>query len=274
MRGYKGLTLIIVTLLVFFLIGCARKNENDKVIATVNDAPILLNELQYKIATISKQDPELKLTTKTIEQELNTIIDKKIMIQEAMKLGISKDKKFLNTIRTFWEQTLIKNLIVQKQNGDWKDYIFVKEEEIQNYYEKLQYRCTFKIIEDRNPIEANSMLKQAKKGEVIEWEKIIGPVSYDDLSTKVLKRAFDLEEGEIKVFHENDYYFIIYMENKETITRPPIKEIYQYIKTSILEDKKRNVMEQWLIGMRNEAMIKINQNILDTFVGSDKTHLN
>jgi len=43
---------------------------------------------------------------------------------------------------------------------------------------------------------------------------------------------------------------------------PPLKEVYNRIKTSLLEQKKQNVMEEWLKEIKRGARIQIDSRIL------------
>lgn len=251
---------------VFSISGCEKESEKGNIIATVNEAPLLLKELQFNVAQRSKRNLDFKITREVIEEELNIMIEKKLMIQEAMKKKLTNDEKFVRTVRSFWEQTLIKNLIDRKKTGEWKDYVFVNEEEIKNYYQKLQYRVTFKLIRAKDQVEADSILKKAQKGEVKNWDEVIGPVKFEEIATHFQEKAFDMSEGEIKAFYANKEHIIISLVKKETVSQPPLQELYQYIKSLILREKSREAMQKWIEDSKSRAKIQVNKETLDNFI--------
>lgn len=256
-----------IVFLVFGLLGCGKKDEKEKIVARVNDAPILLKELQLNVALMSKRDPGFKVTGEVIEEELDAIIDKKLLIQEAMKMGVLEDEKFVRTIRTFWEQTLIKNLMELKKNREWKDYLFVQEEEIKNRYEKLKYRVSFKLNKASDKNKADSILKKALKGEVKKWDEEIGPVNFGELSPGLLRKAFKMAAGEIKVFFDSKDYFVIYLAQKDIVSLPPIQKLHKHIKAFILEEKRRAAMEEWMNDVRKNADVQIQKQVLYRLTG-------
>jgi hypothetical protein len=85
--------------------------EKDKIVATVNGAPIAAADLRRDVAGYGKNRP---ITRETLDDQLKVMIDQKLLIQEAVKLSLSEDAKFAATIKTFWEQTLIRDLIEAK----------------------------------------------------------------------------------------------------------------------------------------------------------------
>ena len=88
----KFLTLFIIG--VFILSGCAKIKSSDKVIATVNGEPIYLKEFKRELALRVKQDPSFKISSDTFNELLEAMIDKKLIIQEAMKKRLAeKDRR-------------------------------------------------------------------------------------------------------------------------------------------------------------------------------------
>ena len=163
--------------------------DDDKAVAVVNEEPITLRNFQKEIALRSKQNPAYEITPSAIEGQLDTIIDRRLMIQEAMKMGLASDEDFIRTIQTFWEQTLIRELIENK-NREWEERLFVTEQEITDYYRKAQQIVTFKVIRTKDEKEAEEILERAKEQEdSLKWE-IVGPVAYFDVDRFDFKRSF------------------------------------------------------------------------------------
>ncbi len=133
---FTSLVILIVLSSLFFT-GCSKENnDTGKVIATVNKEKISLNQFERELALRSKQNPNFKVTSQSIQQQLDSVIDRRLMVQEAMAMGLTKNADFVRTIQIFWEQTLIRELIEAK-NHEWKDRIFVTEGEVNEYYKRI-----------------------------------------------------------------------------------------------------------------------------------------
>lgn len=191
--------LVLLTLSTSLIIlGCSKEYTGDEdFIATVNKEPIKLKDFQRELAIRSKQNPAYKITPQAIDEQLNTIIDRRLMIQEAMKSGLANSDDFVRTIQTFWEQTLIRELIEAK-NHEWEDRLFVTEQEINEYYEHI---------------------------------------------------------------------------SKEVADLPPLEKIHDQIKHDILEEKKTNVLDEWLTGVRLKADIDINQEVIKGYLEVEDENL-
>jgi len=135
----KALFLFVVlsVALISIITSCGGQKQNEEAVATVNGAPVLLKEFQKDLAIYANRNPDFKLDTQSVEDHLDMFIDKQLMIQEATKMGLAKDDRFLETIKRFWEQTLIRELIDAK-SSEWRDKLFVTEDEIQSHYQEIK----------------------------------------------------------------------------------------------------------------------------------------
>ncbi len=102
----------------------------------MNKELILLKDFQREIAIKSKQNPSYKVTPHSVQEQMDTVIDRKLMIQEAMKMGLAGNEDFIRTIQSFWEQTLIRELI-EKKSSDWEDQLFVTDHEVREFYASI-----------------------------------------------------------------------------------------------------------------------------------------
>lgn len=259
---------IIFCISIFLVIniGCAKK-PTEKIIAKVNNDPIYASDLKREIALKTKADPLFKITPHTLENEIDSIINKRLLIQEAQKLELDQTDRFVNTIKTFWEQTLIRDLITSK-NKEFKDKIAVTDEEVKGYYNRLAQKVTFKIIKRKDRRLLERILGVEK--DLIAWEKTIGPVGYEDINSGVLQRAFNLPAGQTKIFRDEEAYYLVYVTEKQPASAPPIKEIYSIIERQIKEKKQNLAMRQWLKGVKDKAEIEVNKKILKTFMDEKK----
>lgn len=253
--------LYFIFLSVLLIAACKDKKQEQKVIATVNDTPITLAEFEKEIASYSKRQPMLKMTPEAIEDHLTTIIEKKLMIREAMKKGLAEDERFIDTIKTFWEQTLIRELINTK-NKEWADRSFVTEDEIQKQYKRMQYRMVVIAVRAGNKEQTEAIMKKMEKGERIEGGETIVPHFYEDTKSLPLQNAFDMQNGEIKFFNSDGEYIVIRVVKKEKITLPPLNDIQAKIKESLVEQKKQKTLSEWMEELKKASKINIDTALL------------
>ena len=121
---------IIIIVIVFSLIigyelfSGKRETENPALI--INDKIISVNEFNQLYSTradrLSKSD------------FISSLITKNLLIQEAQKEGINKEKSFKKSIQDFYEQSLIKILIDRKFSSIKAD---VTDDEVNKYTQLL-----------------------------------------------------------------------------------------------------------------------------------------
>lgn len=239
------------------LVSCG-PGEKDKgeTVATVNGSPIALKEFQKEVSIAAKRDPNLKLTPEALEHQLHTVIDKKLMIQEALKKGLSQDEKFLDTIKEFWEQTLIRELVNSKSK-EWSERLFVTDEEVQAHYKRIGTRLTLRLVDAEDKEKAEEAKVALAKGS-FDRAEAVGPLLIEDVRlANPLYAAFDLSEGETAVFPGRDDFLVVRVIKKEQMPVPPLATVYADIKESLLEQKKEKALEDWLEELKASAEIEI-----------------
>lgn len=173
--------------LTFFFAGCSRDNvEKEQVIATVNKELISLRDFQEDIAIRSRQNPSYKITPQSVNEQLDTSIDRKLMIQEAMKMGLTNNEDFVRTIQTFWEQTLIRELIEAKGH-EWEDRLFVTEQEIAGYYKEITKRAGSVPPLEKIHNEIKKVILDQKKTDALdEWLSKVRKRASIDINEKLM----------------------------------------------------------------------------------------
>lgn len=254
-----------ILFLLLFIPACEKNKPHEENIASVNGAPIPVAEFQKEVSLRSKREPAFKITSQILEEQLNTIIDKKLLIQEAMKRGLAEDPQFAETIKTFWEQTLIREL-VELKTKEWAEKLFVAEDEIERHYKRAQYMPTIKLVKVKNKEQAGIIKERMLKGLKADGEETLGPLYFEDVRSDALVNAYDMNAGEAKVYEGDGEYIVIHVVKKEKVAIPPLKDSYSRIKILLLEQKKQDAMEKWLKDVKGSAKIQINTNLLKGIV--------
>ena len=232
---------------------------NKEIVAYVNREPITASEINKTIALKTRQDPLYKVTPETRREYLDMTIDKKLMIQEAIKLGLSNDEKFVSSIKAYWEQTLVRDFI-EHMKKESAGSLYATEAEIKNYYNRLGKRVTFKVLKSTDKSFLEKTAKQIRKEGVSEsllaWE-MIGPISYSDVLSDVLEDAFDLPIGDTKIIQHGSLYYLVSVENREEVILQPLENLRSVIGQDILAMKEQKLLDDWLNKKRKQAKIKL-----------------
>jgi hypothetical protein len=243
--------------------------DDKNIVATVNHEPIKLEDFQAKLALRSRQNPSYKITSQEISEQIETVIDRRLMIQEAMRMGLAENKDFVRTIQSFWEQTLVRELIAAKSR-EWESRLFVTEREVEDYYDKMRYRVTLKLKRAENETEAHSILEAARQGNVEDW-KTLGPLAHDELFALSLHKAYRMSEGMSEVLKDETGFLVIYIEQKESTDLPAMGELHDHLKRNLLRKKKTDALSSWLKEEREKAVIEINSRLLETSFDLDSS---
>jgi len=97
-----------------FISGCcpaSSKEKADAIIVSVNNYNVTYDEFEkeFKDSTFGNTD-----TPESRKDFLNSLIDRKLILQYAQKEGLDKEKNFLKSIEKFWEQSLLKIALDKK----------------------------------------------------------------------------------------------------------------------------------------------------------------
>ena len=170
----KYVFIIQVIILIFTLVGC-----NDEKVKTVNinsNKPIVrINDYTITTSEFSKQilnSPYVESIEDLSYQEkinfTNNLIEKEILIKEAISQGLDKDESFRFAIEKYWEQTLITNLLKKKMKSIDKE-IIITNEEINLQFVKLKKETNNVPKEELIKEISNNLLSKKKSRAISEW---------------------------------------------------------------------------------------------------------
>ena len=82
----------LIFAVLFIILGCGRPAEKpaavqpvDKIIATVNGEPISNKDLKLALALRMAENPSLKITSDTLKEQLNLVIEERLKLQHKEK---------------------------------------------------------------------------------------------------------------------------------------------------------------------------------------------
>ena len=122
---------LIITLAILMIFGCKAQAKNGQILAKINNYEITKQEFEeeFKNSGFSVSDTE-----DSRKSFLDTLINRKLVLQEAQRQGLDKDKAFLKSIERFWEQSLLKVMLDKKS----KDISLLKgadKKEVEDAYD-------------------------------------------------------------------------------------------------------------------------------------------
>jgi hypothetical protein len=259
--NFKTTALIPFFIYLIFLSACANPDKAKEVVAYVNKEPIYLSELKREISRRAKSDPSVKITPETKNELLQSLIERRLIVQAAMKIGLARQEKFVNTIKAFWEQTLIRDFI-DYLNSQAQDYIFVTNEDIKEYYDNLSVKVTFRILRATDPATFNEACKKYLKDKDISSWQVLGPVGYEDISDFALLDAFGMPIGEVRRYEEPNNYYLIVVTAKEPVSIAPLEKLKADLEKRVIVLKERRLFEDYLKAVRDRANIKVSKEYL------------
>ncbi|MFA5145926.1 MAG: SurA N-terminal domain-containing protein [Candidatus Omnitrophota bacterium] len=256
-------TIFIIIAIAVLLQGCGTSGRpaNEEVVARVNKDTVTKTDLMRDLALRARFDPDFKISPDTEQEQLESMIEKKLIIQYAMEKGLARDERFVNSIRLIWEHALIKDFIDYKKK-EWQDYLFATDDDISRYYDNMSQRVTFKALKsrDRKPVD-EAYKKYLKDKDTTGW-KVIGPLAYDEIASSAFLDAFEMGKGEAKVFESSPYYYLIEVVERERVDLAPMESMKPEIEKKVVALKERRLFEDWLKDRRKKAKIKINDDAL------------
>ena len=124
----KWIVRSILTLILLSVPVLSFSGDQEPVVARIGKHKVLRSDL-IEVLDQQESNPEYRPDSAGIRQQLDMLIEKKVLICEAVNHGLALRKSFLKTIRSFWEQTLILELLKVK-SAELEESISVSDEEI------------------------------------------------------------------------------------------------------------------------------------------------
>lgn len=180
-----------ITVLVFaisFLAGCSSGNVDldSKTLAIVNKARILVEDLRYELKN-APYDEESLLKTKSGRRDyLDRLMEKEILLQEAQRQGLHRERDFMKTIEGYWEQALLK-ILLERKSDEISSLTHVSDNEIEEYYSNSENRTLF----PKSKTDVKKAIRRKKETEAMNaWIEELKKQSYIKINEEILEEVF------------------------------------------------------------------------------------
>ena len=176
----------LCVLFILFLTGCsADSNPNKKVVAQIDKYKMTIEDLKYEFKNAPYDEIVLLKTEKGKKRYLEGIIEKEVLLQEAQRQGIDREKDFMKSIENYWEQALLR-ILLERKSKEILNLITVYDNEIEEYYKDSGEDMPLSKVKN----EIRDIIKQKKQTEAMNnWIEELKKRSYIKVDENVLKEA-------------------------------------------------------------------------------------
>lgn len=124
---------LAILFLSLFILGCQNKPKDKTILAGINNYKITQQEFEeeFKDSSFGRVD-----TLESREEFLNALINRKLILEDAQKKGLDKDRAFLRMIEKFWEQSLLK-LALDRKSKEIAGSAIVSDKKIEEAYQRM-----------------------------------------------------------------------------------------------------------------------------------------
>jgi len=219
------------------------KIEISKPFLSINDR--VVSEAEFKKMLASKPHHMNQ------EQFIEEVIEKQLLIQEAIKVDINKEENFRRSVENFYEQSLIKILLDRKLDSMKVD---VTNEEIAKYKTFIQNK--FFLTKKIYPSMKDA---QNKTNETIQkFEADFRDLSYDLKFIVMNLNIGEFSKPMANDLTSNDFQVFVYrldeiqkIEGSDKIQEFDIEQVSLYFK----DKKKEQLLDEWSDKIRKTAEI-------------------
>lgn len=124
--------LIGLFLVMVFAASCVSKGKEEAI--RVNDFKMSVKEFEEEF---NQAGQALLGPNNQKEKFLENLINRKIILQEAERMGLNRDKEFLKAIERFYEQSLLK-IVLDKKTNEFASKTQVFDHEVEAYYNEMK----------------------------------------------------------------------------------------------------------------------------------------
>ncbi|MBU0650981.1 hypothetical protein KKC59_03625 [bacterium] len=263
----KSQKILITIFAVSLVLGCSKKPK-EHIVAMIGPYDLRVSDYKREASKLSYSERKALDSLETKYAFLDQLIDREVLLQEAQKLGIDKDREFMNKIEDFWEEALLEELVKLKSK-EIIDKIEVNDDEVTTYYEKMKKDVYVRIVvtdkedyskilfRDEDIIKSKEKIQDALKDTGWEW------FSYEEIDPAYRDIIFGMNAGDKKIIlKQNKGYYLFFVSEYKDRELESFEKISDIIGKTIREEKELNAIDEWISSLRIGTKININREVL------------
>lgn len=287
MKNSKYLVFHFLLLAVFT--GCTRRVD---VVATFGNQKITADELKERLYDIPDTYREYLSSPQGQRQFLGLIVREKIIMKEAKRSGVSKNKEYRDTLKRY-------NAEMKKRARDFKENLMIKiylkqlydeklspsEDEIKAYYQRnksnfdrpVEIGVSHILLLDEKT--ASDVLSKLKSGEVFEdlarkysadptsahRGGMMGMVKKGELDPAIEDAVRSLKVGGLSGVIKTEFGYHIVKKNSEKLL-PPVK--FEDAKVEIRRILVKSKFDEWIKKIVDREKVEINVDVVKNVINS------
>lgn len=177
--------LFLLITLFSLIVGCSSGNNNaeNRIVAQINKYKMTMDDLRYEFKNAPYDQAALLKTETGRKQYVENLIEKEILLQEAQRQGIDREKDFMKSIENYWEQALLK-MLLERKSREISGLVHVYDNEVENYYKDSGEGMPFLKVKS----EIKDIIRQKKEADAMNaWINDLKNKSYIKVDEEVLR---------------------------------------------------------------------------------------
>ena len=256
-----------IFILSFFVSGCMNNppGVKEKVVAKIDKFELTVDDFKEGVNPLLVKKYSVHSSKQQKDQILEELIAKEILLQEAQRLNLDKQRSFMKEIEGYWEQALMKSLI-NKKLKELSALVQVNSKDILEEYAHMKLRINAQMVLFNGKPDAEKLskatanfdeIKQALKSK-IAWEVPADWYIVNDLPQKLEDVIFSMKMGEVSAPVEYDgSWIVVRVLNEEPQQVGTLEELKPRITEDIVRKKKEALLNNWILELRSKANVKI-----------------
>ncbi|MBI4847801.1 MAG: peptidylprolyl isomerase [Nitrospirae bacterium] len=263
------------------LAGCSQKEKSGvDVIAEVDKTPITKDEFLKEMGRIPDWAKEQFKGKEGKDKFLDELVKRELIYQDAKKMGLDKDKEYLDKIKEFEKMTLVA-LILKKEVEDKSK---VDDTDVKGFYDKNADKFTIgttikasHILVDTEDL-AKKTFARIKKGErFADLAKSLskdtgsaqkggdlGYFAHGQMVPEFEQAVLKLKPGEVSEPVKTRFgYHIIQLTDIKKGETASFEQSKESIQKQLLAEKKRELFEKYIEGLKNKYKVSKNDKALE-----------
>jgi peptidyl-prolyl cis-trans isomerase C len=273
----KYYILLFSIFLSIYSTGCGSKlSGQDKILATVGNKFITLNDFKHKFA---KLPPYYQAMAEKNKKTLfDDMLVESLFLEDAIRKGLDRDKE----VRDILEEAKKKIIIAKLVKTEVDDKIKISEEDMKKYYE--EHKDDFKkpemwrashilVASEGEAKEIQALLSSGKSFQDLAKEKSIdttasrgGDVGYfrkGQVVPEFENICFNLKPGEVSgIVHTQFGYHIIKLTDKKNETIQSFEEAKSGIENELKAKERNEVFDKFVLDLKNKYRVNIEKDAM------------
>jgi parvulin-like peptidyl-prolyl isomerase len=267
---------VVLLLILLPLFACSKKQEGTTV-ATIDGEKVTLQEFNAELDKIPMNMKMMVASQSGKRDFLDRLVVKKLLIKEAKKDKIEKEKEFQDRMNDIREQLIIESLLKKKVTAETQ----FKDEDLQKYYDahKEEFKKgpeiqTRQIVVKTEQEAKDIQVKIAKGEDFAQLAKQYsidpaaktsgGDIGYHPKGTLIPQfeeAAFKLTKvGQVTPPVKTQLgYHLIKLEGVREGSYVPFAEVKDFIRQKLGQEKQTEVLKKYIDDLKKNAKIVINE---------------